>query len=64
MKRLLLFVAATAAAATPALAAPVHRAAAPARHAAPAARDWSRVVVMTPDGGFRMGNPAARVKLA
>ena len=30
--------------------------------AAPA-RDWSRTVVATPDGGFRMGNPAARVKL-
>ncbi|MDB5693374.1 MAG: protein-disulfide isomerase, partial [Alphaproteobacteria bacterium] len=34
----------------------------PARHA-PAARDWSRTVVATPEGGFRMGNPAARVKL-
>jgi protein-disulfide isomerase len=41
----------------PAAAAPVHRAA-PA-----AARDWSRAVVATPEGGFRMGNPAARVKL-
>jgi protein-disulfide isomerase len=38
--------------------------AAPARKAAPApARDWTRNVVMTPEGGFRMGNPAARVKL-
>jgi protein-disulfide isomerase len=38
--------------------------AAPARRAAgPAARDWSRIVVATPEGGFRMGNPAARVKL-
>jgi protein-disulfide isomerase len=27
------------------------------------ARDWSRTVVATPEGGFRMGNPAARVKL-
>ena len=26
-------------------------------------RDWSRTVVTTPQGGFRMGNPAARVKL-
>jgi protein-disulfide isomerase len=26
-------------------------------------RDWSRTVVVTPEGGFRMGNPAARVKL-
>ncbi len=38
------------------------RKAAPARRAAPA-RDWTRNVVMTADGGFRMGNPAARVKL-
>ena len=38
-------------------------AAAPARKAAPVQRDWSRTVVMTPEGGFRMGNPAARVKL-
>jgi protein-disulfide isomerase len=30
---------------------------------APASRDWSRTVVMTPQGGMRMGNPAARVKL-
>ena len=28
-----------------------------------AARDWSRTVALTPEGGFRMGNPAARVKL-
>jgi protein-disulfide isomerase len=26
-------------------------------------RDWSRAVALTPEGGFRMGNPAARVKL-
>ena len=25
--------------------------------------DWTRTVVATPDGGFRMGNPAAKVKL-
>ncbi|HLL32217.1 MAG TPA: thioredoxin domain-containing protein [Allosphingosinicella sp.] len=37
--------------------------AAPARKAAPARADWSRTVVATPEGGFRMGNPAARVKL-
>lgn len=37
-------------------------AAAPARKA-PAAADWSRTIVMTPEGGFRMGNPAAKVKL-
>lgn len=30
--------------------------------AAPA-RDWSHTVVATPQGGFRMGNPAAKVKL-
>ena len=26
-------------------------------------RDWSHTVVPTPQGGFRMGNPAAKVKL-
>jgi protein-disulfide isomerase len=36
--------------------------AAPARRAA-AQVDWSRTVVATPEGGFRMGNPNARVKL-
>jgi protein-disulfide isomerase len=30
---------------------------------APAARDWSQVVTATPEGGFRMGNPNARLKL-
>lgn len=35
--------------------------AAPARRAAPV--DWSRTVVATPEGGFRMGNPGAKVKL-
>jgi protein-disulfide isomerase len=49
-----------AAALAGAWAAPV--AAAPARKA-PATADWSRSVVMTPEGGFRMGNPAAKVKL-
>jgi protein-disulfide isomerase len=43
----------------PAAAAPA--AAQPRR--APAAVDWSRTVVATPEGGFRMGNPNARVKL-
>lgn len=33
------------------------------RRSGPAAVDWSRTVVATPEGGFRMGNPAARVKL-
>jgi protein-disulfide isomerase len=40
--------------------------AAPARKAAPAraaARDWTRTVVVTPEGGYRMGNPNAPVKL-
>ena len=26
-------------------------------------RDWTRTVVATPEGGFRIGNPAAKVKL-
>lgn len=38
-------------------------ASAPVRRAAPVQRDWSRTIVATPEGGFRMGNPAARVKL-
>jgi protein-disulfide isomerase len=41
--------------------APSVAAAKPAAKAA--ARDWSRTVVMTPEGGFRMGNPAAKVQL-
>jgi len=28
-----------------------------------AVRDWSRTVALTPEGGFRMGNPDAKVKL-
>jgi protein-disulfide isomerase len=28
-----------------------------------AAQDWTRVAVRTPEGGFRMGNPAARLKV-
>ncbi|HEU5067690.1 MAG TPA: thioredoxin domain-containing protein [Sphingomicrobium sp.] len=28
-----------------------------------AVRDWSRTVAVTPEGGFRMGNPDAKVKL-
>jgi protein-disulfide isomerase len=38
-------------------------AAAPAGRAAPARADWTRTVVETPEGGFRMGNPGAKVKL-
>ena len=34
----------------------------PAAKAA-AARDWSRTVAATAEGGFRMGNPNAKVKL-
>jgi protein-disulfide isomerase len=30
---------------------------------AAAKRDWTQVVAATPEGGFRMGNPNARVKL-
>jgi protein-disulfide isomerase len=37
--------------------------AAPAQKAAAAPRDWTRTVVVTPEGGFRMGNPNAKVKL-
>ncbi|HEX9946772.1 MAG TPA: thioredoxin domain-containing protein [Allosphingosinicella sp.] len=36
---------------------------APAGKAAPASANWDRTVVATPEGGFRMGNPAAKVKL-
>jgi protein-disulfide isomerase len=35
-------------------------AAVPQKRAAP---DWTRTVVATPEGGFRMGNPKAKVKL-
>jgi protein-disulfide isomerase len=40
---------------------------APAKHSgaakAVAGRDWSRVIGATPEGGYLMGNPAAKVKL-
>jgi protein-disulfide isomerase len=42
-------------------AASVSAAAAPAKAAAQ--RDWSKAVAVTPEGGFRMGNPAAPLKL-
>ena len=46
------------------LGAAASQAAAPVRKAAaPAARDWTRTVSATPQGGFRIGNPAAPVKL-
>ena len=38
-------------------------AAAPGGKAASQPVDWSRTVVATPEGGFRMGNPQAKVKL-
>jgi protein-disulfide isomerase len=40
--------------------------AAPAKKATPArsaVRDWTRTVVVTPEGGYRMGNPNAPVKI-
>lgn len=57
MKRLLLasMVAVAALAAAPLPSAPANKAV--------AVRDWTKTVVATPQGGFRMGNPAARVKL-
>ena len=58
MKRLLFAAMVTAAALSGAPSA----AAAPAKKAV-AARDWTKTVVATPQGGFRKGNPAARVKL-
>jgi len=48
-------------AAAAALAAPLALGAVPA--AAEVQRDWSQTIVATPEGGFRMGNPAAPVKL-
>ena len=56
MRRLLLTVLAAVALAAPA-------AMAPAQPRRAAARDWTQNVVATPEGGFRMGNPAARVKV-
>ena len=52
-----LLLAAAAALALPAAALPIE----PAR--AQAQRDWTRVVAQTPEGGFRMGNPNAPVKV-
>jgi protein-disulfide isomerase len=46
---------------TAALALPLVPAPAAAPKKAGASRDWVREVAMTPDGGFRMGNPRARV---
>jgi protein-disulfide isomerase len=44
-------------------AAPAGDAAAPAAIAAPAGQNWAQMTEATPEGGFRMGNPDARVKL-
>lgn len=57
MKAAVLILLAGAVAAVPAAGA------APARKAPAARADWTRTVVATPEGGFRMGNPAAKVKL-
>jgi protein-disulfide isomerase len=40
---------------------PAAQAKAGAKSSAP--RDWTRAVVATPEGGFRMGNPEAKLKL-
>jgi protein-disulfide isomerase len=46
------------------LAAPATEAGAQQRARRPAAvQDWTRVAVRTPEGGVRIGNPAARIKL-
>jgi protein-disulfide isomerase len=59
MRRLLLAAAAMAVAGTAAA-----TVAAPSpRQAAPAQRDWTKAIVQTPEGGFRMGNPDAPVKV-
>ena len=55
VKALLSVLALAAAAAAPA--------AAPAQTKAAAAVDWSKRVSVTPEGGYRMGNPAAAVKV-
>lgn len=57
MKRAFALLAAAAAA----LAAPL--AIVPGSAAAQAQRDWTRTIVATPEGGFRMGSPAARLKV-
>ena len=60
MRRPFLSVLAALAAAT-ALAGPATDAAAQRRAAAPT--NWTRVAVRTPEGGFRIGNPNARIRL-
>lgn len=46
-----------------ALAVPAATAFAQPARSAPAQRDWTQNVAATPEGGFRMGNPDARVKV-
>lgn len=58
MKRLAVTLLVAAAALVPAMA---PTSASPGK--AVAKRDWTRVVAITPEGGFRMGNPGAPVKL-
>ncbi len=56
-RALLAALAATAALSLPALSVEAQR------RAAPAQTDWTRTAVRTPEGGFRMGNPNAPVKV-
>jgi protein-disulfide isomerase len=50
-------------AASPAAAASQKKQTPPSARKAPVAQDWTKVVTATPEGGFRMGNPAAALKL-
>jgi protein-disulfide isomerase len=61
MRALVLALAAFAALASPASSPAAQRARAHAAHVAQ--RDWSQIAVRTPEGGVRIGNPAAAVKL-
>jgi protein-disulfide isomerase len=66
MRALVVAIATLAALAAPASDSAAQRARAPAAHRARAPvaqRDWSQVAVRTPEGGVRIGNPAAPVKL-
>ena len=63
MRRLLIAALSAAALLLPAAATPALAAAAAAAAQAPAQRDWTGNVVATPEGGFRMGNPDAPVKV-
>ena len=61
MKRLALVLTGLAVSAAPMAQAAAKQA--PARRAAPAKVDWTKTIAQTPEGGVRMGNPAAKVKL-